>query len=69
MICALLGLQASLVALQLAALARASEWHQVLSVTLLLFANYYMLFRLARDYLVFWKVYKAEQMIQEKMAG
>ncbi|KAK6640916.1 hypothetical protein RUM44_012614 [Polyplax serrata] len=69
LVCALLGLQASLVALQLAALARASEWHQVLSVTLLLFANYYMLFRLARNYLVCWKVYKAEQMIQEKMSG
>ncbi|KAL0276157.1 UNVERIFIED_CONTAM: hypothetical protein PYX00_003785 [Menopon gallinae] len=65
----LLGLQSSLVLLQLAALARASEWHQVLSIALLLFANYYMLFKLTRDYLVCWKVHKAEQMIQEKMSG
>ncbi|XP_015512102.1 transmembrane protein 39A isoform X1 [Neodiprion pinetum] len=66
LICSLLGLQLSLVVVQLLVLLRTIEWYQVLSMTLLLVTNYYTLFKLARDYLVCWKVYRAEQLVQEK---
>ncbi|KAL1131675.1 hypothetical protein AAG570_011288 [Ranatra chinensis] len=65
----LVGLQLSLVLLQIVILVRSSEWYQVVSLTLLLFANYYTLFKLARDYLICWKIYKAEALIQDKMGG
>nr|CAD7195490.1 unnamed protein product [Timema douglasi] len=65
----LLFLQLAMVLMQLVILVGSSEWYQIISVSLLLFANYYTLFKLFRDYLVCWKVYKAEQMIQEKIGG
>jgi len=55
--------------MQVVILVRSSEWYHVVSLALLLFANYYTLFKLSRDYLICWKVYKAEQMIQEKIGG
>uniref|UniRef100_A0A1B6DBM3 Transmembrane protein 39A n=1 Tax=Clastoptera arizonana TaxID=38151 RepID=A0A1B6DBM3_9HEMI len=61
------GVQLSLVLLQVVILIRSSDWYQVISIALLLFANYYTLFKLSRDYLVCWKVYKAEAIIQEKI--
>ncbi|PSN42547.1 hypothetical protein C0J52_03827 [Blattella germanica] len=69
LLCSLLGLQLSLVIMQIVILVRSSEWYHVVSLALLLFANYYTLFKLSRDYLVCWKVYKAEQMIQDKIGG
>ncbi|XP_012255913.2 transmembrane protein 39A isoform X2 [Athalia rosae] len=66
LICSLLGLQLALVVIQLLVLLRTIEWYQILSMTLLLVTNYYTLFKLARDYLVCWKVYRAEQIVQEK---
>lgn len=66
LICSLLGLQLLLVIVQLIILLRTIEWYQVLSMTLLLVTNYYTLFKLARDYLVCSKVYRAEQIVQEK---
>ncbi|KDR22636.1 hypothetical protein L798_12768 [Zootermopsis nevadensis] len=63
------GLQLSLVIIQILILASSSEWYHVVSLALLLFANYYTLFKLSRDYLICWKVYKAEQMIQDKIGG
>ncbi|XP_015604761.1 transmembrane protein 39A isoform X2 [Cephus cinctus] len=66
LICTLLGFQLLLVAVQLIILLRTIEWYQILSMTLLLVTNYYTLFKLARDYLVCWKVYRAEQIFQEK---
>ncbi|KAJ9588511.1 hypothetical protein L9F63_018123 [Diploptera punctata] len=69
LLCSLLGLQLSLVIMQIVILVRSSEWYHVISLALLLFANYYTLFKLSRDYLVCWKVYKAEQMIQDKIGG
>ncbi|XP_047103018.1 transmembrane protein 39A isoform X1 [Schistocerca piceifrons] len=69
LLCILLGLQLLLIAIQLMVLIRCSEWYQVMSLALLLFANYYSLFKLARDYFVCWKVYKAEQMIQDKLGS
>lgn len=68
-LCMVVGLQLCLVALQVVILVRVSEWYQVVSLALLLFANYYTLFKLSRDYLVCWKVYKAEAMIQDKITG
>lgn len=68
-VCSLLGLQVSLVIMQIVTLFRSSEWYHVVSVVLLLFASYYTLYKLSRDYLICWKVYKAEQMIQEKIGG
>lgn len=69
LMCALVGLQMSLVSLQMVILMRTSEWYKVLSVSLLLFANHYPLFRMTRDYLICWKVYKAEALIQDKTNG
>lgn len=66
LLCSLLGLQLLLVSVQLLILLRAVEWYQILSMTLLLITNYYTLFKLARDFLVCWKVYRAEKIIQEK---
>jgi hypothetical protein len=55
--------------MQIVVLVQSSEWYHILSLIFLLFANYCTLFKLFRDYLVTWKVYKAEQMIQEKTGG
>lgn len=66
LLCSLLVLQLSLVGVQLLILLYTPEWCQVLSMTLLLIINYYTLFKVARDYLICWKVYRAEQIIQEK---
>lgn len=68
-LCSLVGLQLSFVLLQLVILMRTSEWYKIISISLLLFANHYPLFKLARDYLICWKVYKAEAMIQDKANG
>lgn len=64
--CSMLGLQLLLVCAQLFILLRTTDWYQVLSITLLLLINYYTLFKITRDYLICWKVYHAEQIIQEK---
>jgi hypothetical protein len=65
----LLGLQLSLVTIQIVILVRSSEWYRVVSLAVLLFANYYTLFKLCRNYLIWWKVYKAEQVLQDKIGG
>lgn len=69
LLCSLLGLQVSLVIIEIVILVQSSEWYHILSLIFLLFANYCTLFKLFRDYLVCWKVYKAEQMIQDKTGG
>ncbi|XP_022197457.1 transmembrane protein 39A [Nilaparvata lugens] len=69
LLCSLGGFQLSLVVLQIVILVRASEWYQVISLALLLFANYYTLFKLARDYLVCFRVYKLEELLQDKESG
>lgn len=66
LLCSLLGLQLLLVGAQLFVLLRTTEWYQILSITLLLVINYYTLFKITRDYLICWKVYHAEQIIQER---
>ncbi|KAJ8675443.1 hypothetical protein QAD02_011229 [Eretmocerus hayati] len=64
--CSLLGLELTLIGVQLMILIRTTEWYKILSISLLIVTNYYTLFRLTRDYLVCWKVYRAEQIVQEK---
>ncbi|XP_077293544.1 transmembrane protein 39A isoform X2 [Arctopsyche grandis] len=64
--CMLLCLQMSLVVMLLVFLMYTTEWHFILSLALLLFSNYYTLFKLIRDYLVSLKVYQTEFLIQEK---
>ncbi|KOC69891.1 Transmembrane protein 39A-A [Habropoda laboriosa] len=66
LLCSLLGLQLLLVCAQLFILLRTTDWYQALSIMLLLVINYYTLFKVTRDYLICWKVYHAEQIIQEK---
>ncbi|XP_019696493.1 transmembrane protein 39A-A isoform X2 [Harpegnathos saltator] len=66
LLCSVLGAHLLLVGVQLLILLRTTEWCQLLSIALLLFMNYYTLFKIARDYLICWKVYRTEQIIQEK---
>ena len=66
LLCSLMGLQVFLVGGQLFVLLRTTDWYQVLSITLLLVINYYTVFKTTRDYLICWKVYHAEQIIQER---
>lgn len=66
LLCAMLCLQLSLIILQLCLLFSSIQWHNFLAIVILLFINYYTLFKMVRDYLVAWKVYKAENMIQDK---
>ncbi|CAH0385221.1 unnamed protein product [Bemisia tabaci] len=60
------ALQFCIVMLQVGILLQASEWYHILSLMTLLFINYYPLFRLGRDFLVSWKMYRAEAAIQAK---
>lgn len=52
----LLMVQSGLVLAQHLSLTWSSFWYQLISESLLLFANYYSLFKLLRDYLVFWRL-------------
>ncbi|XP_059057452.1 transmembrane protein 39A [Achroia grisella] len=66
LLCMLLCLQLSLIVLQLCLLFSNIQWHHFLSILILLFINYYTLFKMTRDYLIAWKVYRAESMIYDK---
>ncbi|XP_026318971.1 transmembrane protein 39A-A [Hyposmocoma kahamanoa] len=66
LICVLVCMQLSLIVVQLSLLFSGSQWHYFLSIVILLFINYYTLFKQTRDYLVSSKVYKAESIIQDK---
>merc|ERR1719187_3238271 len=66
LVCGLLVIQVTLVFTQLLMLARSVFWYHLLSQGILIFSNYYTLFKLTRDYLVLSKIYRAEQMMQEK---
>lgn len=63
----LLALQIFLVLFQLALLVRCTFWYHIVSLTLLLFYNYYTLFKIGRDYLVSLKIYKTEQVMHDKI--
>lgn len=62
----ILALQLLLVKIQLFILFSVTEWYQILSTILLLVIHYYILFKIARDCIISWKVQCAEQIIQEK---
>ena len=66
--CVVLGLQVCAVLSETLLLIRAAEWYQLISGSILLFVNFYPLFKLFRDYLVLCKIYKAERLILEKHA-
>lgn len=65
-LCSLLGLQLVLVSSQLLCLLHLTEWYQILSMMLLLVINYYSLFKVTRDYMICFKVYRTEQIAHEK---
>ncbi|KAL0110040.1 hypothetical protein PUN28_013578 [Cardiocondyla obscurior] len=62
----IIALQLLLVKIQMFILLTVTEWYQILSMTLLLAVHFYTLFKMSRDFLISWKVYRAEQIIQEK---
>lgn len=64
--CFVLGLHVCAVLSETVLLIRAEEWYQLISVSILLFINFYPLFKLFRDYLILCKIYKAERLILEK---
>lgn len=67
---ALLVLQGILVAAQLFLLAQmGSEWWRNLSLALMLFVNYYTLFKLVRDTAVCWKHFHNEKVLHSKLAS
>ncbi|KAF0309542.1 Transmembrane protein 39A [Amphibalanus amphitrite] len=66
--CFILGLQVCAVLSETLLLIRAVEWYQLISGSILLFVNFYPLFKLFRDYLILCKIYKAERLILEKQA-
>ena len=46
----------SMILMQHVSLAYSAQWYQMISEATLLFANYYSLFKLVRDYIVFMKL-------------
>jgi len=54
----MLLLTSVLVLYQFYVLAQATEWSHILSISILLFSNYYTLFKLMRDWLVLGRAYK-----------
>ncbi|KAJ9593758.1 hypothetical protein L9F63_027597, partial [Diploptera punctata] len=69
LLCSLLGLQLSLVIMQIVILVRSSEWYHVILTCSLVVCKLLHFIQIITDYLVCWKVYKAEQMIQDKIGG
>jgi len=56
----MLLLTSALVLYQFYILAQATEWSHILSISILLFSNYYTLFKLTRDRIVLGRAYKEE---------
>ncbi|XP_059479426.1 transmembrane protein 39A isoform X2 [Neocloeon triangulifer] len=66
----LLLLQGLLVFIQLGLLAHmGSEWWRALSLTLMLFTNYYTLFKATRDTVVSWRLSSSEKLLHSKLAA
>jgi len=66
LVCGLLVIQATLVSFQLMILVKSQFWYHLISQGILAFSNYYTLFKLARDYLILSKIYKAEQILLDR---
>ncbi|KAH8021645.1 hypothetical protein HPB51_016041 [Rhipicephalus microplus] len=64
-----LALQAAQLLFLLYVLASSSEWHRLLTASLLVLLNSLTLFKLARQYLVLDKVYHAERLLHERLAS
>ncbi|KAK8784680.1 transmembrane protein 39A-A isoform X1 [Amblyomma americanum] len=64
-----LALQAAQLLFLLYLLASSSEWHRLLTASLLVLLNALTLFKLARQYLVLDKVYHAERVLHERLAS
>lgn len=56
----LFGIQIVLVVVQLLILMASREWHNLISIGFLLLANYFTLFKIARDYLIAKRIYAGE---------
>lgn len=67
-LCGFVGLQMTLLISQIFLLAFSNEWNYIISHTLLIISNYYTLFKLIRDYLVLGKIYRTEDVLQNKIA-
>lgn len=65
--CIMTAVQLSVVLLQLVILYFVIEWHNTISLSFLLLANYHTLFKIVRDYFVTQKIYAAESSIYDKM--
>lgn len=59
----MLLLTSVLVLYQFYVLAQATEWSHILSISILLFSNYYTLFKLTRDRIVLGRAYKEESAV------
>ena len=53
----LIGIESSVILYQLYSLLRSERWNHTLSLGLILFCNYYVLFKLLRDRIVLGKAY------------
>lgn len=67
--CILTVVQTAVCVLQLIILYFVVEWHNVISLSFLLMANYYTLFKITREYFVTQKIYAAESSIYDKIAA
>lgn len=63
----LLFVHSTMIIFQLILLLRNSLWYKIVSLTFLLFFNYYILYKLCRNYLVSSKIYKEERQLHNKM--
>lgn len=63
----ILLLHVFMVLYQLVLLVRSTLWHNILSLTFILFFNYYILYKLFRDYLVSSKLYLEEREMHKKI--
>jgi hypothetical protein len=63
-----LGLQGCLVLAQLGLLLQlGNEWWRGISLALMLFTNYYILFKIIRETSVCWRLFKNEKLLQNKL--
>lgn len=61
-----LAIHLFIVLFQLVLLVRSTYWYHMISVGIVMFYNYYILFKLGRDYFVSVKIYRAEQALHER---
>jgi hypothetical protein len=63
----LLSLHVGMVLLQLVLLVRSVVWYNIISITFILFFNYYVLYKIGRDYFVSSKMYEEERIMHNKI--